>query len=75
MSQIDRQNEILTVRGMDYSFAAGINDNGRRVVVLRMREAGTPRWVPVIEMDVDIPSFYRDTIANFDFRQNPPIPQ
>jgi len=75
MSQIDRQAEILSVRGLDYSLAVGINDSGRRVVVVRMREMGAERWVPVIEMDVDVPSFYRDIIANFDFRQNPPIPR
>jgi hypothetical protein len=50
--------------GFEYHFDLGRNDEERRVIALYMRLAGGKTWLPVIEMDIDVESYFKEKPTN-----------
>lgn len=47
--------------GIGYQVRVGLNDAGRRIIVLFVRNANTRTWKPTLEMDIDLEAVYQDT--------------
>lgn len=67
-SRIIATTEIINAEGKDYMLQVGVNRDGRRALMVLAREHRGQAYLPVIEMDVDILSFYRDGVAGFNER-------
>lgn len=67
MSLILRTVEIPDTQGLEFQVIIGTNSSSNRVILVRMRktDSRTGAYNPVIEMDVDLSSLYRDTVTGF----------
>jgi hypothetical protein len=68
--------EILGFNGLDYLLAAGLNRDGKRVLMIGLRVAGSPDpYRPAIEMDLEFANYYRDVDAGLKINPDKPPPR
>lgn len=60
---LSRSTEIIDDGGIDYVLYTGVGKDGHKIILVGMRTTGKDDYNPVIEMDVDLASFWRDTIS------------
>ncbi len=65
--------EILNADGFDYGIAVGFNNEGRKVIWVGMRLTDEDNYQPVIEIDVDLSSYWADTRTNFSAKDRKPL--
>ncbi len=66
MGRVLESHEFTDQAGFEYHFDLGRNDNDRRVIALYMRIVGGRVWLPVLEMDIDVAAYFRETKSDLE---------